>query len=693
MPLETFVVTSPQGEVLPPGMQDLLHGIALAVQKRAIYPAGHPLLAGAAESVHERLKALLSSRMELSIGVGFPHLIVDGVSTDRHDQRIGELARRLRDHLVGGVRISQGVSLAEVEDFITCLAVSAPECGDTMGARPQVFNHAATRLRLFPTAFDQLALLDAEGRAVQRQVPALEGTADVQAALALLSVSSETEGDTGEAVVETPEAVARALAARVQTREGREAVIRVLQEASGSLDQNRNGSEFPRRYLTELFEQLSDDALTVLMAFDGNPQAREILLQQATHVLGPIALVNLARAAAASADMPIPGSVLTLLNKLARAARGGHSCSRNSDLVLRGVVTSLLGNRSTGRSNGASEGVPSGLPPADTHATLNLYQYNCEPERILEVSLEIGVVAPGTEMAVERLVADHGMAATLARILDYPPSTARDTLETQLLSETTLREQLAATNPDLRMLDLAVTRLGSRALDPLLEVLGHRGDEETAWIVDLLAAIGDAAVDGLGNALATLPPQAIRHAINVFDRLGRWPDGLDPKIIANHQNVRVRLEAILSLLRHDTTRLLGVRLGLMDPDARVFSAALKAVMNQCSLDGARILMRRFDEPTIPEELRVRMARAIGTVRNAEVLEWLLSRALTMHWLTGTKHLRGPDELLAVIVATLARHHAEDSRAGEVLGLALRSRKEAVRRAAAHTRDATEAEPA
>ncbi|MFN8667893.1 MAG: hypothetical protein U0164_12020 [Gemmatimonadaceae bacterium] len=677
-------------EALPPELREFAQELAVAVHKRGIYPAGHPMQQGAVEGVLDRLTGLLASRPELSIGVGRSHLILDGVSTDPHNPLMSELAERLHDHLLGGVRIIAGVSRAELDDFVARLAAATSRGGEALGAQAQDVVEQWSHIHVVPVAFNQLALLDGGAEGEGGESTTAGSRMDVVwTALARAALAGDGGAGGGGGELRSPVELAQAFEARAGSPGGRDALLDALRQALDTIEHGGAAATVLRQRVTQLIELLSEQTVAMLLDMGGDTTKRKALLHRASRVLGGQAVVDLVRVAATQDGAPISGSMLRLLQKLARGASGGKSGSRQMDQALRRVVGRLLRDWTLDDPNPETYTVVlTELSQHGSHVARDRHRDTCEPERMLEISLDAQVVSPSTEAALGRLVMREGVAATLERLLRYPPSDARDSLEGRLLNDAMLREQLASDRPEVPVLSHAIDRLGLRALDPLLQALIRRSDSDAAWIVELLARLGEDVLPPLSAVFPTLPPRALRHLVALFDRLDRWPEGVDPVSLARHADVHVRREAIRYLLKHDQTRTQGARLGLIDADERTLGMAVAAVMRQCSPEAARILMRRFDEPQLAGEMRARMVRAIASVRSAETLEWLLSQVLTTRWLSGGVRLRKASSEVLAIIGALAQYHGGDSRAEQALQLAKRSRDDAMRRAAHARADTT-----
>ncbi|MCC6929211.1 MAG: hypothetical protein IT359_09500 [Gemmatimonadaceae bacterium] len=673
---------------LPPELREFAQELAVAVHKRGIYPAGHPMQSGAVEGVLDRLTALLTTRPELSIGVGRSHLLLDGISTDPHNPLMCELAERLHDHLLGGVRIIAGVSRGELDDFVERLASPTSRGGEALGAPGIESVEPWSHIHVIPVAFNQLALLDGatDGEGGE-SLPPGSRTDLVWTALAQAALSGDGGGRGSE--LRSPLELAQAFEARAAAPGGRDALLEALRHALDAIEQGGSAATVLKQRVSQLIELLSEQTVAMLLDMGGDATKRQSLLHRASRVLGAQAVVDLVRVAASQDGAPISGSMLRLLQKLARGASAGKGGSRQMDHALRRVVGRLLRDWTLDDPNPETYTfVLTDLSQSGSQVARDKHRDSCEPERMLEISLDAGVISPSTEAALGRLVMREGVAATLERLLRYPPSAARDALEGRLLNEAMLREQLAADRPEVPVLSHAIDRLGLRAIDPLLQALARRSESDAEWILDLLSRLGPELLTSLATAFPTLPPRALRHLVTLFDRMDRWPDGVDPVALARHADVNVRRETIRFLLKHDRTRAQGARLGLIDADERTLRMAVSAVMRQCSPEAARILMRRFDEPELAGEMRARMVRAIASVRSSETLEWLLSQVMTTRWLSGGVRLRKSSSEVLAIIGALAQYHGDDARAKQALQLAKRSRDDAVRRAALTRADST-----
>src|SRR5579871_5733138 len=86
-------------------LSDFLVEFAVALQRRAMYPGGHPSLATAEARVIQRVAPLLKASGQLPVGVASEQLVIDGVATDPKNQHLRGLAQRLHGHRLAGFKL------------------------------------------------------------------------------------------------------------------------------------------------------------------------------------------------------------------------------------------------------------------------------------------------------------------------------------------------------------------------------------------------------------------------------------------------------------------------------------------------------------------------------------------------------------------------------------------------------------
>ncbi len=678
--------SSASPEAIPPDLRELVQELAVAVHKRGIYPATHPMQLGAVEGVLARLQRILAMRPDLSIGVARSHLLLDGHATDPDHPLLSELAARLHDHQVGGVRFAAGVSRDELDAFVAAVAESLQRGGEPLGTRSEGVAPKWPHLIVSPLAFEQLALLDEEGNALST-TPRAARASELWGALAQAALADGAVGGAG--AVYRPQELARSIEKKIGTPQFDDHLSGFLLQAVGVAD-SRAASIEPalRSQVSELVEALSEPALQQLLQMGGDHSKRDAFLRGASETLGAHAVLDLVRVAAEQDGAPISSAVLRLMRKLAREASGHRVGARGADVALRRIARHLLRDWTLDDPNPEQYSRMLVEISADGgQSAVDRRRDVPEPERVIEISLEVQLIAPSTEAALGRLVMRDGAAATLERLQLLPDSPCRESLVGRLLNESLLREQLNADRPDIALLTYAVDHIRTRAIEPILQAIDSRDDADPAWTVTLLLRLGGESFPALREALPRCSTRVLRQLGTLFDRLDAWPPGVDVLAFARHPDATVRREAQRFLLRHDATREGALLLALRDADIRAFHQAMQVALRGCSAEASRILMRRYDDESLGAELRPRIVRAIASAGNPEALAWLTERSLTTRWWRAGKRLRkGSPEVVAAIGA-IAQHFRGEDEAEYVLRLAARSRDDDIRRAAASLPDA------
>lgn len=671
---------------LPPELQELTQELALAVHKRGIYPAAHPMLHGSVDALARRFQIVLAKRSQISLGVSRNRLVVDGVPTDENNSLLADLAERLYEHELGVVTFLANVQRSTLDDFIAVISASPARGAEPLGAGGRSQLERWNDIVLTRVAFDRLELIgDAD---VEREEPTAQRATEVWLGLARASLA----GGSLDGALEDPRRLAKSIERQID-REGYDgAILGLLRQVIGELDDVEMRDSPLRQRVSDLVQNLDDLTLSELLEMGGDTDARSAFLERAAESLTAAAVVRLTRVAANDAGVPIAGAVLRLLGKLARDADSRRITSRAVDRALRSVIRKMLADWKLIDPNPEAYTVvlkdiaTTGIEPQP-----DLGRDICEAERILQIGVATDSVGPSVEAALARLIATNGVAAAVDCLMACDPSPLRDSLVDRLINESTFRDELALDRPAVAVLHHAVTRLGTRAVSPLVQELERRGDGDAVWIADLLTRIGGGGIPLMGEMLSTLSPRALRHLISVFDRCDAWPATSDPIEYLRHSDSVVRRESFRYVLKRDTTRDRGILAGLSDPDMRIFNLALAAISGASSIEVARAMMSRLESPELSDELRARGVRALVDTHHSDVSLWLEGRATTTHWLFRSVRLRKPSLELYAILTALAARNDDRPESRRILALARRSRSADIRRAAM-ARSTTEPPP-
>jgi len=661
----------------PQELLELLQELALAVHKRGIYPASHPMLHGSVDALARRFQSVLSKRSQLSIGVSRHQLVVDGAATDESNASLVDLAERLYEHELGIVTVLATVQRSTLDEFIGAIAVSPARGSAPFGAGGRSQLARWNDLVLTRVAFDRLELMD-EGSEAERDDPKTKRSTELWLGLTRAALA----GESLDGALEDPARLAESVTRQVNEDGSDAAILGILRQIIGELDDVEIRDSPLRQRVSDLVRNLDDATLSKLLDMRGDRTAESSFLERACDTLAAGAVVRLTRVAAGRAGAPIAGAMLRLLAKLAQDADSRRVTSRAIDRALRGVIRKMLADWNLIDPNPeAYTVVLGGIATNAIEPQPDMGRDNCEAERVLQIGVAANASGPSVDAALARLIGTSGVAAAVDCLMACDSSPLRDSLVDRLINEATFREELASDRPTVAVLQHAVDRLGDRAVEALVTELERRGEADAVWIVDLLARIGAKGIDVTGRMLSGLSPRAMRHMIGVFVRSDCWPAASDPLEYVSHSDPGVRRETYRYVLKRDETRDRAILAGIRDRDVRIFNLALAAISGGCSIDVARALMPRLESPELSDELRARGIRVLADTPHADVRVWLGRRATTRHWLFRTVRLRKSSLELSAIITALAIRNEDDSDSKHILDLARKSRNPGIRRAA------------
>jgi hypothetical protein len=299
--------------------------------------------------------------------------------------------------------------------------------------------------------------------------------------------------------------------------------------------------------------------------------------------------------------------------------------------------------------------------------------------------VETGSVGRAALDAVDRLAREQIVA--LLDLLDRAPAAgaegwAASLFRKHVYTEARLRELLAAGRPDAALVARVARGLGEGAIAPLLDALTAAGDRDARPLVDLLVTLGPAVGEQCAGRLAAGSRSAPRPLLSVMARLPELPAAFSATPYTSHAEPEVRRAAFRILLGRPATRDLAICTAIADPDERLVWSGLSAAATDCPERAVPLIMRRADDATLRPELRALGVRALGTVHEERVRDWLIARVRVRQRFTGRARLapRSP-ELLAALAALVTGWRG-DPAAEAVLAVARSSGDADVRLAAA-----------
>lgn len=686
-------------------LADFLVELSITLNKHAIYPQSHPLLDVAVDGVANRLAALfVGDRDSLSIGVARRQLIIEGVATDALNPVLKELAQRLHEHHVGAAKFVRGITREELAAALAALAVDPTRSEKPIGHDTERLGTIWPHVRFFPLTYDRLQLIEEEpngeaanpdqmaaGRATQLWI----GLARAALVSDTLATSNGQEQDDNAAL--EPAAVARA----IDEHQREEAYDQVIVGYLLQIGEELKSAEGPealalQRRVSRLVGSLKDSTLEKLLEMGGDKAQRRKFLLDASQGVTVEAVIDLVKAASAAEGQTISHSMLRMLSKL------GHHPSANAprghtDPTLRDVMKRLVDDWSLDDPNPeayrqALETMSSGRRVSDARAN-DGSSTECEPERIIQIAIEVGTMGPQVEAAMADL-ARAGRVDILLDLVERAPSPeAAAPVSGYLRSGRVLDALLQQPRVDIALVTRLVNRIGADAAPTLLAAAVAFEDAKLrSQFHDLLQSMGDEVSGEIAARIPDAAPQIQRELLALLGRFNSLPPGFSPRAFLDVDEPLVRREAVRLLQRNPADRDETIMTALSDPDDRVVFAGLTAAQQKCPAAGIDLIRQRVDRGELDSQLRTMGIRIVSQRRSAETLGWLLGFVLAeAHWPRKPKLRPSTPEMLAAL-NMIGMHWRADPAAEVALKLAEQSKDPEVRAKIARARATEPATP-
>lgn len=699
---------SPSPSGAPPGtsgaavlsreLADFLVEFSIAMHKHAIYPPGHPLLDGAVDGVARKLWGLLADRPALSIGVARRQLIIEGVATDPDHPLLQELAHKLHQHHLGAVKFTRGLERPELVDVLATLAMDAGRMERPLGLQTDELSGRWAHVRLYALTYDRLELLDDESQKPQENQMGAGRAAQLWVGLARAALAADASKEADDSTPLEPAVIARAIDEHQREEAYDQVIVGYMLQIAGEL--KASGAEAPaesaalQHRISRMVGALRPETLTRLLEMGGDVLQRRRFILDATQGMSAEAVVDLLKAASAAEQHTVSQSMIRVLTKMAQHTGAGSDEQRAvADRSLREAVSRLvnqwtLEDANPEAYNAALERM-SRRPLAAAAPNDAAADAGCEPERIVEMALEIGAAGPTLVRAVDRMAQGDGVGR-LVELLEGAPhqATASAVLE-HLADLGTLRKLLAAERIELAVVERLVRLVGSGAAPALLEAADESADARARErLYELVSRFGAEAVSptakrlaeaskGGGRALAQRELLALLARVLAPD--APLPIEVDLRRFLRHDDAPVRREAVKLLLR-GPKRDEALLAGLGDDDSRIAYLALTAAHERCTREGLAVIRGRVERGELDAPLRALGIRAVAMVRSPDTLRWLVARVVVRSKVFGRLRLLPPTpETLAALTA-IGSGWPNDADAAPVLALASRSKSIEIRAA-------------
>jgi hypothetical protein len=415
---------------------------------------------------------------------------------------------------------------------------------------------------------------------------------------------------------------------------------------------------------------------------------RQRFLLEIAQTVAVDAVLDLVRAAAVATSRTISPALLQLLGKLAEFSEQGAPGVRDrADFAFRHQVRELIeGWEGWNDNNPAPAGHQrtmerlgmAGPSPLRGHSST----YECEPERVLMMSLEVGVASNSTYAAAAHLI-HQGKTAHLRDLFTRSPHAElpRDILR-KVANVRVLRGLLGSEPLDMSGLDIIIPLLGDMALVPLVDALadaetGERRDQ----LLGLLYPFGEGAATEAWSRMERAPWPAQRNLLTLLTRLPALPRGFSPAMFVAHAEPRVRTEALRILFKGAETRARAICEALAADDPATVRMGVFASLEDCPPAAAPLLIGLIEQGEAEPGVRASAVTSVASVLQPSVVECLLGISFVKGSWFRRARIAPKSPVVLAAVGGLARYWNHHSRARQVLDLAAAHPDEEIRAAA------------
>ena len=614
-------------------LAELLLGLAGLMHRLRTLPEGHPTLHGQALALERALAVTLAGRERLVMEVGTVQLVVEGMETNPDYEPLRDLAADLRRAGLASLEFRAGVTATELLEALTPLATTGVAIG---GTRHVGFGGLGAQ----PTAED--AWLELE-----RVVLGEPGRERAERDPHELALALELEPADPARDVELLGLLSRL----VWAAEGAVPPGEAPAPADGDLT--------PREEALALIQSLPTVVLRRLLAPGGDPAAQSEFLRAVAPMLTPPLALRFLELLAHGREGMLSAGALRVLARLAlRADESGGTAARRalSEELLRFVAP--------------LEAAAPGLRVA------------LEPDRVLKLALESGILEPGTLSAADRMIARRQVAALLA-ILETVPreDPVARALRARVFHPQTVRVLLDASPVDLESIDRLVPGAGLEAAPALLDALAHSRERRVRLrLLDLLARYGNGVGPLASERLDGMPWYVQRNLLALIGRLPDLPSGFLPVRLLGHRDPRVRHEAIALAIADPELRTRGLAEALDTNHEPTLRLAFAALADRCPPELLPRLLTRVGDANLDPELRAMAVTALAPVCDPVVLR-LLRRLVVARGLAGLGRLAPKSPPMLAALRGLTLHWHSHPKVGALLENARASRDTDIQAAA------------
>lgn len=675
--------------VLSRELADFIFAFSGAFQKFLMYPQGHPALATAVRNLSRKVDTVFLERNAVAIGVTPNQLIISAVPTDPKHVLLRDLAAHLHRRNIGGVKITAGVRRSELEAALEGMTSERQDTGEGKRALPR-WPH----VRLYPLSYDHLELMREEEEENSSGGPGGPGE-DSWARRLWLSLARAALGDDlSEDVAATmdPPTFAGALERRSDDDEYHERVLSSLMDyAEACRSRGRAEAGGVLQELSKLMNALTPETTERLLRITGDGSRQRGFLLEASQVLSADIVYRLVVSSARASSRDLSPALLQLLNKLSvHAVHSTNGRRAAADDTFRELVRGLIESwehQQVEQHLPELYGDESNRLPELPDVTSEVWAYAPEPERILLMSLESGILEAGTLRAADWMIAKGEVTGLLELLDNFAEESVAKRLRDRVFHSRTVSMLLSNEPIDLATLALLIPAAGMEAATLLLDALAAADDRKVrARLLDLAARYGNAIGSEVVARIPGAPWYVQRNLLHLLGLLPKLPPEFSMELCLSHPDPRVRHEGLKLLLRDPDTREDAIVHAVRAPDLPSLRLGLVAAAEGCPPPAVGSIISRLAREELGDDLRALAYRAIGPVQDDAVVDTLLAGCLSRRRFLWFRRLAPRTSASLEALTSLAMHWRYHPRAAKILARAGKHRDKLMREAAgAHQR--------
>ncbi|UCG86848.1 MAG: hypothetical protein JSW71_23630, partial [Gemmatimonadota bacterium] len=437
-----------------------------------------------------------------------------------------------------------------------------------------------------------------------------------------------------------------------------------------------------KKRVSKLVSSLDDKTKGRLLHMGGDRLQRQRFMLNASEGMTLDAVIDLVKAWAGTEEQDISHSLVRMLEKLSRHADEGSGVRRdNAEASLREQVRGLIQNWSLTDPNpdAYSASLEAMSRERIGFAVPSKERFLPEPQRLLEMALEVDTVGDQVFRAVDRLVEEGELGWVLEQIEQADAPTVTQAVW-DYLGGGKLRDMLTEQNLDPDTLDAIVNRMGMGSAEPMLDVLAEtESTQSRRMLVDRLAKLGSEIGPRVVAWLDDPRWYVQRNMLSVLAELPKLPPGFNSAKFLQHSDARVRRQAVTVSLRIAALRDRAVCSAIADSDERINRMGMNAALESCP-EAAIALVVQKATAAESEAQRLMAIQVLGASGRPAALNALLAIAKPKRRsLLGLRPRAWGRESLAAVRAL--RSFESDDRARRVLEMAAKSRDTDLVRAA------------